>query len=259
MRGSNAVSAREGRLSRAVGGEDGRDERLEPRVEDDPSIRKLLHILLERGGYEVSTAPDGRDGLRQAYTLQPDAIVLDVAMPEMDGWETLDRIRDLSDVPVMMLSGCAGEEEKVRGLLAGADDFVLKPFGRQELLARIAALLRRARHRRRDAPAVLDDGFARVDIANRRVEVSGEEVCLTPLEYKLMAAFALHPEQVLSRDQLLELVWNDAVHTSADQVKLYVGYLRRKLEPLCGHAPIETVRGFGYRYRPQAALQHHAA
>jgi DNA-binding response OmpR family regulator len=226
-------------------------------VDDDDGMRELLRTLLERAGHGVTTAADGREGLRHAYALRPDVIVLDVAMPGMDGWETLDRLRDLSDVPVLMLSGRAGEAEKVRGLNAGADDFVAKPFGRQELLARIRVLLRRSAPSR-DVSEILDDGFVRVDVANRRVEIDGEEVCLTPLEYKLMAAFARHPHQVLSRDQLLELVWNDAYHTSGDQVKLYVGYLRRKLEPLSDHSPIETVRGFGYRYRPRTALRRAA-
>ena len=109
------------------------------------------------------------------------------------------------------------------------------------------------------AAEILDDGFVCLDVANRRVEIDGDEVALTPLEYKLMAAFVRHPNQVLSRDQLLELVWNDPFHTSVDQVKLYVGYLRRKLEPLTDHGPIETVRGFGYRYRPRATALRHAA
>jgi DNA-binding response OmpR family regulator len=173
-------------------------------------------------------------------------------MPAMDGWQVLDRVRDLSDVPVLLLTASTSEGEKVRGLRGGADDYVTKPFGRQELLARIDVLLRRA-VATNDAPEVLDDGFAHVDFGSRRVAIRGQEVALTPLEFKLMTAFARHPNQVLSRDQLLELVWNDSVNTSADQVKLYVGYLRRKLEPLTDVDPIETVRGFGYRYCPPAA------
>jgi DNA-binding response OmpR family regulator len=226
-------------------------------VDDDDDVRDLVRLLLERAAYDVSVAADGREGLRQAYALRPDLIVLDLAMPELTGWQALDRIRDLSDVPILVLTASSSEAEKVRGLRGGADDYVTKPFGRQELLARIDVLLRRPTARS-PAPEVLDDGFLRVDFGNRRVEVHGEEIALTPLEYKLMAVFARHPHQVLSRDQLLELVWNDSLHTSADQVKLYVGYLRRKLEPVSQHLPIETVRGFGYRYRPHAALRRSA-
>jgi DNA-binding response OmpR family regulator len=192
-------------------------------------------------------------GLRRVYTARPDLIVLDVAMPELDGWETLDRIRDLSDLPVLMVSAITGEAEKVRGLRGGADDYVTKPFGRQELLARVEALLRRSA-RRGDAPEVLDDGHLRVDIANRLAAVEGEEVALTPLEFKMVAAFARHPQQVLSHGQLLELVWHDA----RDQVKLYVGYLRRKLQAVSDRPAIETVRGFGYRYRSPVSLRQTA-
>jgi len=226
-------------------------------VDDDDDVRDLLRILLERAGYSVTTAADGREGLRQAYALRADLIVLDLSMPQLSGWDTLDRIRDLSEVPVLLLSASVGETDKVRGLRAGADDYVTKPFGRQELLARIEVLLRRSGGRE-DAPEMIDDGFARVDFTNRQVQVHGEDVALTPLEYKLMAAFVRHPQQVLSRDQLLDLVWRDTMHTSGDQVKLYVGYLRRKLDAVAEGAPIETVRGFGYRYRPRAALRESA-
>jgi DNA-binding response OmpR family regulator len=226
-------------------------------VDDDDDVRELVRILLERAGFDVTTAADGREGLRRAYALRPDLIILDIAMPHLSGWDALDRIRDVSDVPVLMLTASASEGEKVRGLRGGANDYVTKPFGRQELLARIDVLLRRS-PARDEQPEVLDDGFVRLDFTNRRVEIDGREVSLTPLEYKLMAAFARHPQQVLSRDQLLELVWNDAMHTSGDQVKLYVGYLRRKLDPLTEYAPIETVRGFGYRYRPRVVLRNTA-
>jgi DNA-binding response OmpR family regulator len=223
-------------------------------IDDDAGMRELLRAMLERAGYGVTTANDGRAGLRRAYSLRPDLIILDVSMPELDGWEALDRIRDLSDVPVALLTGRTGESDKVRGLRGGADDYVTKPFGRQELLARVEALLRRSAGRS-ETPEVLDDGYVRVDIGNRSVAIEGGEVPLTPLEFKLMVAFARHPQQVLSRDQLLELVWQDAINTSGDQVKLYVGYLRRKLAPCTEHSPIETVRGFGYRYRPPVALR----
>jgi DNA-binding response OmpR family regulator len=220
-------------------------------VVDDDDVRELLRLMLERAGYAVITAGDGREGLRRTYDLRPDLVALDLAMPELDGWETLDRLRDFSDIPVLILSARASEVEKVRGLQAGADDYVTKPFGRQELLARVEVLLRRS-PRADEAPEVLDDGYVHVDIANRSVAVEDEEIPLTPLEFKLLLAFARHPRQVLSRDQLLELAWDDPCRASCDQVKLYVGYLRRKLEPCTDHEPIETVRGFGYRYRPPA-------
>ncbi len=218
-------------------------------VDDDADIRQLLRELLERIGYTVDEAEDGKTALRKLFANAPSLVILDVTMPELDGYQTLERIRDLSDVPVLMLTARTQELEKVRGLSAGADDYVAKPFGRQELLARVQALLRRSGGRSEVIEAY-SDGFTQVDYAQRQVKVHGRDVQLTPLEFKLLSAFVQNPNQVLSRDQLLELVWGDPYGVSGDQVKLYVGYLRRKLVPDAPQtAPIETVRGFGYRYR----------
>jgi DNA-binding response OmpR family regulator len=220
-------------------------------VDDDPDIRGLLAELLRRAGHEVVEAENGRVGLRVFHASSPDLVVLDVSMPELDGWQTLERIRDLSDVPVLMLTARGDELERVRGLQAGADDYVVKPFGRQELLARVQAILRRASARPADASESYADEHVEIDFGQRAVRYDGRDVSLTPLEFKLLTAFVRHPRQVLSRDQLLDQVWGDAYGVSGDQVKLYVGYLRRKLDPDSPEsAPIETVRGFGYRYRP---------
>ena len=217
-------------------------------VDDDADIRLLVRSLLERAGYDVQEAEDGKSALRSFYENPPALVILDVTMPEMDGYQTLERLRDLSDVPVLMLTARSQELEKVRGLSAGADDYVPKPFGRQELLARVQALLRRTGGRTEVVEAYADD-FVEIDYAQRRVSVAGRPVQLTPLEFKLLAAFVQNPGQVLSRDQLLEIVWGDPYGVSGDQVKLYVGYLRKKLVPGApDSAPIETVRGFGYRY-----------
>ena len=219
-------------------------------VDDDEDIRTLVVQLLERAGHKVEQAPDGRSGLRALHASPPDLVVLDVSMPDMDGWQTLERIRDLSDVPVIMLTARGEELERVRGLQGGADDYVTKPFGRQELLARVQALLRRTATRSESAETY-GDGLVTIDFAQRAVTYGGRDVSLTPLEFKLLATLVRHPRQVLSRDQLLELVWGDAFGVSGDQVKLYVGYLRRKLDADAPDTvPIETVRGFGYRYKP---------
>jgi len=170
-------------------------------------------------------------------------------MPELDGFETLDRVRDLSDVPVILLTARSGEIDKVRGFRAGADDYVVKPFGRQELLARVGALLRRA-----PEPTHLDhydDGAISIDYATRLVLCRGLPVRLTPLEFRVLDAFARHPGQVLSAEQLIEQCWGHEAGVSRDQVKLYVSYVRKKLgQNNDGWQPIETVRGFGYRYVP---------
>jgi DNA-binding response OmpR family regulator len=218
-------------------------------IDDDADIRLLLRELLERAGYLVDEGEDGKTGLRQLFANTPALVILDVTMPDMDGYQTLERIRDLSDVPVLMLTARSQELEKVRGLSAGADDYVAKPFGRQELLARVQALLRRTGGKSEIVEAYADD-FLQIDYAQRAVTVQGRDVQLTPLEFKLLSAFVQNPNQVLSRDQLLDLVWGDPYGVSGDQVKLYVGYLRRKLVPDApDEAPVETVRGFGYRYK----------
>ena len=222
-------------------------------VDDDSDIRRLVRELLERAGYDVVDAANGREGLRTLYSTSPDLVLLDVSMPELDGWQTLERIRDVSDVPVVMLTARAAELEKVRGLKAGADDYVTKPFGRQELLARVEAHLRRAGDRE-EKPGSYADGLIAIDFPQRAVTVGGQPVALTPLEFKLLTTFVRHPNQVLSHEQLLELVWGDALTGSRTRTKLYVGYLRQKIAAAgVEDSPIETVRGFGYRYRPSAA------
>ena len=218
-------------------------------VDDDADIRLLLRELLSGAGYLVETAQDGRAALRVFHESPIDIVVLDLSMPDLDGFETLERLRDVSDVPVILLTARSGEIDKVRGFRGGADDYVVKPFGRQELLARIEALLRRA-----PAPTHLehyDDGAISIDYARRLVMSRGLPVSLTPLEFRLLDAFARHPGQVLSADQLIEHCWGHEAGVSRDQVKLYVSYVRKKLgQDSHDWQPIETVRGFGYRYVP---------
>jgi len=219
-------------------------------VDDDADTRGLVRRLLERAGYGVREAEDGLAGLRELFALTPDLVLLDVTMPGLDGWATLERIREVSEVPVVMLTARDTEVERVRGLSHGADDYVAKPFGRQELVARVHALLRRVGTASAEATESYADAYLEIDFKQHLVRVAGRDVALTPLEFRLLAAFVRHPNQVLSHDQLLELVWGDSFGVSRDQVKLYVGYLRRKLgldDPAA--VPIETVRGFGYRYR----------
>ena len=220
-------------------------------IEDDEDSRLLLRRVLERAGMQCIEAATGTEGLRELYGSHPDVVLLDIGLPEIDGWRTLERIRELTDVPVMMVTGKASELEKVRALRSGADDYVTKPFGLQEVVARVEALLRR-RAPRKEPPRTYADGLVEIDFTQRRAKVRGCELDLTPTEFRLLAALARHPNQVLSHDQLLEMAWGDAVNRSRQQVKLYIGYLRRKLTDACEFDPIETVRGFGYRYRPEA-------
>jgi DNA-binding response OmpR family regulator len=220
-------------------------------IDDEADVRSLLRELLADCGYRVHEAGDGADGLRALYASRPDVVLLDLAMPQLDGWRTLERIRELSDVPVLILTSRDGDLEKVRGLRGGADDYVVKPFGGEELLARVEALLRRPRAAA--APRErYQDGWLAIDYLEHRVSVGGRELALTPLEFRLLCAFVEHPRQLLSREQLLERVWHDPRAVSRDQVRLYVGYLRRKVGD--DGTRIQTVRGFGYRYLPPQSV-----
>ena len=219
-------------------------------IEDDADIALGVRTVLGRNGFEVTTAAEGREGLRAFHRKRPDIVVLDVGLPEMDGWMVLERIRELSEVPVLMLTAHGQEADKVRGLRAGADDYLTKPFGNAEFIARLQALLRRTAGGERKAAQVYDDGSVRVDFAAHQVTVDGAPVELTATEFRLLAALVRHRGQVLSPVKLLELVWSDPFGVGPDRVKYSVMRLRRKLgAPTGARSPIEAVRGFGYRYR----------
>ena len=164
-------------------------------VDDDADVRGLVRELLERAGASVREAADGREALRVLYDVRPEVIVLDVTMPELDGWQTLERIRDLTAVPVLMLTARDTELEKVRGLKEGADDYVTKPFGRQELLARVEALLRRSAGRTDWGPdrETYGDGRVSVDVTRAEVRVGDDEIQLTPLEFRLLVDLHAQP------------------------------------------------------------------
>ncbi|HTT94293.1 MAG TPA: response regulator transcription factor [Solirubrobacterales bacterium] len=207
-----------------------------------------LRGLSDRARIELVRAESGNDGLRAFYEGRPDLVVLDIELPDADGLDVLATIRALSDVPVIALTGLE-EEQRIAALRGGADDCVSKPTPDAELQARLEALLRRPR--RGDLrPVVLTDEFVEIDRVRHRVSVLGNEVSLTPIEFRMLATFAENPGRVLGHGQLLELVWGDRIR-ERDEVKLYVSYLRRKLGGAADVDPVETVRGVGYRYRPR--------
>ena len=220
-------------------------------VEDDGPTRELVAVVLRRGGHAVDQAADAERALESFLGARPDLVMLDLGLPGEDGLHVLDRLREISEVPVVVLSGTGDEAAKVRALMRGADDYLVKPAGAAELLARVAAVLRRARRRRDDDAGggdVYDDGVLRVDLLGRTATADGTTIALTPLEYKVLCAFVRHPGEILSRARLLELAWGDAPGAPDEHVKLTIGYLRRKLDGLFEAQPIETVRGFGYRW-----------
>ncbi|MFF2193922.1 response regulator transcription factor [Streptomyces sp. NPDC058157] len=219
-------------------------------VEDDADLATALRALLGRAGHEVLHAPDGREALRRLFADRPDLMVLDIGLPELDGWQVLERTRDLTDLPVLLLTARGAEADRVRGLRAGADDYLPKPFGQEELLARIEALLRRSR------PA----GWAadRLDTAlhlvpERRTALwHGVEVRLSDIEYRLIQTLVRNRGRVVTTDQLLVQVWDGPAGVGRERVKFAVLRVRRKLQQAGGrdsHDVIEAVRGLGYRYR----------
>ena len=219
-------------------------------IEDDRDIGLGIKTVLAKNGFEVTAVANGREGLRVFHGAPPDLVILDIGLPEMDGWTVLERMRDLSDIPVLVLTSYSQEEDKVRGLRGGADDYLTKPFGNAELVARVQALLRRHQLAGHSLPEVYDDGIVQVNFGTHEVIVDGEPVGLTPTEYRLLAALVKHRGQVLSPVKLLELAWSDPFGVGPDRVKYSVMRLRRKLGTDSGpDAPIEAVRGFGYRYR----------
>jgi DNA-binding response OmpR family regulator len=218
-------------------------------IDDSAPVREMLAAVLRRAGHEVLLAAGGEEGMRLFSARPPDLVVLDLHMAGMDGWETLERLRAISERPVIMLTAADDERSRIRGLMRGADDYLVKPASAAELLARVVALLRRSRRSTTElTSAVYDDGLFRVDVMGRTTHVNGNELALTPLEFKLLCTFVRNPGVVLSKEQLLRDVWNDHSGGPGDHVKLYVGYLRKKLSTVTPDDPIETVRGFGYRW-----------
>ena len=220
-------------------------------IDDEDDIRLFLGTRLQRAGYETSEAPDGLEGLRRFYSGRPDLVVLDLTMPEMDGWQVFERIREVSNVPVMMLSAAAQERDKIKGLTGGADDYVTKPFSGNEFLARVSAVLRRTASTKEDGGGnIYQDPDVNIDFPNHEVLVRGQNVNLSPTEFRLLSVLTDNAGKVMSQPQLLDQVWGQGAAGSLDVVRIYVGYLRRKIELVPAKPKlIETIRGFGYRFR----------
>ena len=221
-------------------------------IDDEDHIRMLVEMHLRQAGYDTAAAGDGLDGLRCFYSQRPDLVVLDIGLPGMDGWQVLERVREVSNVPVLMLTGKVEERDKGRGLRGGVDDYVTKPFGEQELLARVEVALRRIPLGSPvDVPGnVYSDSEVIINYRRHEVVVRGKRVDLSPTEFRLLGVLTSRAGQVLSQEQLLDHAWGKDYGESLDVVRLYIGYLRRKIEGDARRPKlVETVRGFGYRYR----------
>ncbi|MEU3051009.1 response regulator transcription factor [Streptomyces sp. NPDC006984] len=227
-------------------------------VDDEPAVREALRRSLAFEGYATETAVDGLDALARAQDCAPDLIVLDVQMPRMDGLTAARRLRASgSRVPVLMLTARDTVGDRVTGLDAGADDYLVKPFELDELFARIRALLRRSAYASSDGPSgegeVLSFADLRMDPATREVTRGGRTVELTRTEFTLLELFLAHPRQVLTREQILKSVWGFDFEPTSNSLDVYVMYLRRKTEAAGEPRLVHTVRGVGYVLRSDAA------
>ena len=215
-------------------------------VDDDPNILKFVSANLTARDYTVTTASDGAQALDTLNRHMPDLIILDIMMPRVDGLTVCRRIREFSPVPIIILSAREQEEQKIQALDLGADDYLTKPFGVRELLARVRAVLRRAAPEERPpTETAFQSGDLAVDFVRRRVTVAGAEVHLTPTEYALLRELAKHPDRVLTHDMLLARVWGPEYRGSSHYLHIYIGRLRRKLAPARG-LEIITEPGVGY-------------
>jgi two-component system KDP operon response regulator KdpE len=220
-------------------------------VDDEPQIRRALRTALEAHGYEVITAGNSEGGLQEVAERDPDIVLLDVRLPDLEGTEMLERLRGWSEVPIIMLSVRDAQMEKVKALDAGADDYVTKPFGMPELLARIRSALRRAAPGP-PGPSIVGFGPLRLDLPRRLVTLDREPVHLTPTEYALLELLATNPGKLLTHGFLLQRVWGGAYGAQPHYVREYVRQLRRKLRDDAA-APrfIATEQGVGYRWLPE--------
>ena len=223
-------------------------------IEDDPSILRGLQLNLGMEGYAVRSAMDGETGLELARSERPDLLVVDVMLPRMDGLAVVREVRRLDpEVPVLILSAKGQETDKVAGLKLGADDYLVKPFGLKELLARIDALLRRRRARGETGPSrsVKRAGALELDLEARRATVGGKALELTSREFDLLSFFLSHPDRVHSREQLLEAVWGSRYFGTGRTVDNFVARLRAHIgDDAESPRHLETVRGVGYRFNP---------
>lgn len=199
-------------------------------IDDDQSLHTLLGEYLQQQGYKVTHAYDGREGLKAVFAERPDLVVLDVTMPRLDGWDTLERIREMSDLYVIMLTARDTEPDKLRGFRLGSDDYVTKPFSFAELVARIEAVLKRSTNNSQVSD-ILQVGGLRLDTLQHRVTRDGEPLELTPTEFKLLKILMKEPGRVFTQEQLVTRVWGEEYTEEIGYIRRYIWHLRRKVEP----------------------------
>jgi two-component system KDP operon response regulator KdpE len=219
-------------------------------IDDEEDFLQLMRWQLEPKGFQILTARDGVEGLQVLQEQQPHLVLLDLMLPRMSGWETCQRIREYSDVPIIMLTALSSSQDKVRGLDLGADDYLTKPFGLSELVARINAALRRSHHPLHRDPIVQIDDRLVLDRAHCQVIVDGQSVDLSPIEYRLLNCFVDSPDRILTHQSLLTQVWGWEYANETHYLKVYIYNLRKKIEPNPQEPQyILTERGLGYRFQ----------
>jgi len=219
-------------------------------VDDEQAIRRFLRVSLDAQGYQVYEADSGKAGLQAVPACRPDVVILDLGLPDMEGHEVIRKLREWSQVPIIVLSVREHETEKIRALDAGADDYVTKPFAVGELTARLRAAVRRTANAGQEA--IYEVGDLRVDLGRRQVSVSGQEVALTPTEYELLRALAQHAGRVLTHHQLLRQVWGASYEPETHLLRVNISNLRRKLEPDPSRPQyLLTEPGVGYRLKQE--------
>ncbi|GGU09654.1 MULTISPECIES: response regulator [Actinomadura] len=219
-------------------------------VEDERQLVRALRINLRTRGYEVDAAPDGRTALDLAARRRPDVVVLDLGLPDMDGVEVIQGLRGWLNVPIIVLSARHASEEKVRALDTGADDYVTKPFGMDELLARLRAAVRRAAPAEQ-AATVVETGAFTIDLGAKRVTRAGREIRLTPTEWNILELLVRNTGALVGQRQLLHEVWGPGYDKETNYLRVYLAHLRRKLEPDPAHPRhLITEPGMGYRFEP---------
>ncbi|OCL27297.1 DNA-binding response regulator [Orenia metallireducens] len=221
-------------------------------VDDEENIVELVKFNLENEGYQVITAYDGEEALKKVEEGHPNLIVLDLMLPKLDGFDVCRQIRKdskLSKIPIIMLSAKGEEIDKILGLELGADDYVTKPFSPRELLARVKAILRRAKKKGEKEEEIIALGDIKMDLTKYRVQVDGSEISLTPKEFDLLAILMTHPGQVFSRSYLLDELWGYDYHGDTRTVDVHIRRLRKKISNYSDEESILTVRGVGYKFK----------
>lgn len=226
-------------------------------IDDNNELNQVIVQGLRRKGFQVFSATRGREGLKLAFETQPDLVVLDIMMPEMDGWQTCERLREISDIPIIFLTAKTSQDDIIRGFQLGVDDYITKPFSLRELELRVCAVLKRAEAQKSTAVKLYDDGTLKIDLESQQVYREEQIVHLTPTEFRLLSCLVRHKGSLVPHEYLLTEVWSTSHLDAMSSLALYISYLRKKLEEDPREPRyIRTEWGVGYWFAPQNGSDH---